>query len=66
MTLDEAWEIVATACRKHNKAFGGPMVAAGEMQNRKDQGAQLLVNSSEFHGWSTGLSQDSLKYDALH
>ncbi|MFG0261096.1 MAG: HpcH/HpaI aldolase/citrate lyase family protein [Novipirellula sp. JB048] len=65
MTLDEAWEVVATACRKHNKAFGGPAVAAGEMQKRKDQGAQLLVNNSEFHGWSTTLAQDSLKFDAL-
>ncbi|MEZ6077108.1 MAG: hypothetical protein R3C56_16000 [Pirellulaceae bacterium] len=48
------------------KAFGGPMVAVGEMQKRKDQGAQLLVNSSEFHGWYTGLSQDSLKFDELN
>ncbi|QDV12427.1 2-keto-3-deoxy-L-rhamnonate aldolase [Rosistilla oblonga] len=65
MTLDEAWEIVAAACRKHGKAFGGPTLATSEMQKRKDLGAQLLVNSSEFQGWSAALSQDGRRFEDL-
>ena len=41
MTLDEAWERVADASRKHSVAFGGPAMTVGEMQKRKDQGAQF-------------------------
>ncbi len=65
MSLDEAWEIVAAACRKHGVAFGGPTIAFDEMQLRKSQGAQLLVNSSEFHSWSSALQQDIGRYDEL-
>src|SRR6056297_3602860 len=42
MTLDEAWERVADACKRHGKAFGGPTMSLQDMQQRKDQGAQLL------------------------
>lgn len=65
MTLDDAWEIVAAACRKHGKAFGGPTLATSEMQKRKDQGAQLLVNSSEFQSWAAALAQDSNRFGDL-
>ncbi len=65
MSLDEAWEIVAAACKKHGKAFGGPTLPTEEMQKRKDLGAQLLVNSSEFHHWSTGLQRDIRRFNEL-
>ena len=65
MTLDEAWEIVAAACRKHGVAFGGPTGPSPDMQRRKDQGAQLLIASSEFHSWSTRLKDDIRRYEQL-
>ncbi|MEX2579701.1 MAG: aldolase/citrate lyase family protein [Verrucomicrobiales bacterium] len=65
MTLDEAWEIVAAACKKHGKAFGGPSLPQEEMQKRKDQGAQLLVNNSEFHSIATGLLENIKRFDEL-
>ena len=65
MTLDEAWEIVAAACKKHGKAFGGPTLPTEEMQKRKDQGAQLLVNNSEFHSLRTGLNENIGRFDEL-
>jgi 2-keto-3-deoxy-L-rhamnonate aldolase RhmA len=65
MSLDEAWEIVAAACRKHGKAFGGPTLPTEEMQKRKDLGAQLLVNSSEFQDWSNALRGDIGRFDEL-
>ncbi|MDP7010477.1 MAG: aldolase/citrate lyase family protein [Verrucomicrobiota bacterium] len=65
MTLDDAWEIVAAACKKHGKAFGGPTMGIEEMQKRHRQGAQLLVNSSEFHGWSSGLADEIKQFDEL-
>lgn len=66
MSLDKAWEIVATACRKHGVAFGGPTIAFDEMQKRRAQGAQLLVNSSEFQNWSSALQQNIQRFDELN
>jgi len=65
MSLDDAWEIVATACKKHGKAFGGPTMGLDEMQKRHRQGAQLLVNSSEFSGWSSELVDGKALFDDL-
>lgn len=65
MTIDEAWEIVASACKKHGVAFGGPTLGVDEMKKRRNQGAQLLVASSEFSQWSAGLRDDIRKFDEL-
>jgi len=65
MTLDEAWDTVAAACRKHGKAFGGPTLDPEEMRKRRAQGAQLLVGSAEFASWSASLKGDAARYDEL-
>ncbi len=65
MTLDEAWETVASACKKHGVAFGGPTVPLEEMQKRRGQGAQLLVVSGEFQSLVKALNEDVRKYDEL-
>lgn len=65
MTLDEAWERVAAACKKHGKAFGGPTLSPDEMQTRHSQGAQLLVANGEFENWMTALAKSGEKFDAL-
>jgi len=65
MTLDDAWEIVAAACKKHGKAFGAPTMGGEEMQKRHRQGAQFLVNSSEFEGWSSGLADEIKQFEEL-
>lgn len=65
MSIDEAWERVAEACRKHNKPFGGPTMQLEDMQKRKDQGAQMLVNSSEFAAFTSALAADINRYDDL-
>jgi len=65
MTLDEAWEAVAAACRKHGKAFGGPAIPPEEMKKRREQGAQLLVNDSEFHSMKTALQENIRRFDEL-
>ena len=63
MTLEQAWETVGAACKKHGVAFGGPAIAPEESQRRKQQGAQLLVASSEFQSWSIGLKEDIRRFD---
>lgn len=65
MTLDEAWEIVAAACKKHGKAFGGPALPFSEMKKRHAQGAQFLVNCSEFHAMRAALYNDIKQFDEL-
>lgn len=65
MTVDDAWAAIATACKTHGVAFGGPTIGLSEMQKRRNQGAQLLVNSSEFGHWSAGLCNDIQRFDEL-
>tara|TARA_Y100000814_G_scaffold291621_1_gene268397 strand:+ start:1302 stop:2063 length:762 start_codon:yes stop_codon:yes gene_type:complete len=65
MTLDEGWEIVAAACKKHGKAFGGPTLPIEEMKKRRAQGAQLLINNSEFQNWSSGLKNSIRLFEEL-
>ncbi|MGB0580221.1 MAG: HpcH/HpaI aldolase family protein [Limisphaerales bacterium] len=65
MTLDEAWERVAEACKKHGKAFGGPTVPEEEMKKRHAQGAQLLVANGEFENWFSALDRSGKRFDEL-
>lgn len=65
MTIDDAWDAVAEACKKHGKAFGGPVASNDEMKRRRSMGAQLLLGSSEFDSWSGALREDIKKYDGL-
>tara|TARA_B100000809_G_scaffold249640_1_gene281207 strand:- start:569 stop:1330 length:762 start_codon:yes stop_codon:yes gene_type:complete len=65
MTLDDAWEIVASACHKHKKAFGGPAMPLEEMTKRRALGAQLLVNIGEFHSFAVGLQEHIRDFDEL-
>ncbi len=65
MSIDDAWEIVAKACQKHGKAFGGPAFSLDEMKKRRNQGAQLLVNNSEFVNFADGLQRNGALFNEL-
>lgn len=65
MSLDEAWEVVAAACRRHGKAFGGPTMSVDEIQTKRALGAQLLVNSGEFGDFSRGLRENAQIFETL-
>lgn len=56
LTLDDAWQAVADACRKHGKAFGGPTFSTDEAERRRGQGAQMLVIAGEFRSWKNALA----------
>jgi 2-keto-3-deoxy-L-rhamnonate aldolase RhmA len=65
MTLDDAWQIVAAACKKHGKAFGGATAHVAEMKQRRRLGAQLLVGNNESQNWRTGLADNVKLFDGL-
>ncbi len=65
MTLDEAYEKVAAACKKHNKAWGGPMIGFDDMKKQREMGAQLLVHSAEFASWKSALEQNVKGFDKV-
>jgi len=65
MSLDEAWATVADACKQHGVAFGGPTLPTDEMKKRREQGAQLLVVSGDFHSFVNGLHTGIEKFDEL-
>ena len=65
MSLDEAWQRVAAACKQNKVAFGGPTLAVDEMQKRRNQGAQLLVNNGEFNSWSVALQRSCEQFNEL-
>lgn len=65
MTLDEAYEIVAAACRKHGKPFGGPALEESEMLKRHEQGARFHVVASEFAAFTSELAEKAKRFDRL-
>jgi 2-keto-3-deoxy-L-rhamnonate aldolase RhmA len=48
MTLESAVEQVASACKKHGKAWGMPVGSAEDLQRRREQGGQLLAHGGDF------------------
>jgi len=64
MTLDEAWEHVAAACRKAGKTFGGP-TGPDEMKKRHQQGARLLVGHAEFSSWKDSLPRSAESFEGI-
>lgn len=65
LTLDEAWQTVADACRKHGKAFGGPTFSREEADRRRAQGAQMLVFAGEFRSWKNALADAAASFEDL-
>jgi len=47
-TLESAYERVATACKRHGKAWGAPVGTPEIMKQRQKQGGQLLNHGGEF------------------
>jgi len=65
MTLDEAWQHVAEVCRKHGKAFGGPAFGRSEMERLRGLGAQMLVNTGDFHGFRSAITENAKDFEGL-
>ena len=65
MTIDQAWAEVAAACKTHGLAFGGPTLDIETFRKRRDQGAQLLVASSEFQSFVERLQSDVGRFDEV-
>jgi 2-keto-3-deoxy-L-rhamnonate aldolase RhmA len=57
MSLDEAFTEVAAACREHDVAWGCPAADRDERNKRREQGAQLLALSGDFHSFIQGLQE---------
>ena len=51
MSLEDAFERIATACANQGKPWGCPAFIPEEFTKRREQGAQLLVAANEFRGW---------------
>ena len=48
MTLESAIESVAAASRKHGKAWGTPVATREILQQRREQGGQILAHGGDF------------------
>lgn len=48
LTIEDAIATVAGVCRDHNKAWGMPVGSQMELQQRREQGAQLLAHGGDF------------------
>jgi 4-hydroxy-2-oxoheptanedioate aldolase len=65
LTLDQSWEMVAEACRKHGKAFGGPTFTPADTDQRRKQGAQMFISVGELRSWANALAAGAAKLDGL-
>ncbi len=65
LTLEECFERVAQAARKHGKAWGCPVATTEDMQRRYDQGARILAHGGEFLALMRMLEQSAADFDSL-
>ncbi len=64
-TLEEAYERVAQAAKKHGKFWGCPAGTMEDLQRRYDQGARLLPHGGEFMALIKMLEQSAADFDAI-
>lgn len=65
LTLDDAWEAMAAACKKHGKAFGGPAFSDQDRKHRREQGAQIIIGSGEFMSWANAVADHTRNFEGL-
>ncbi|MCH2203598.1 MAG: aldolase/citrate lyase family protein [Fuerstiella sp.] len=65
LTLDDACEQVAMACKKHGKAWGLPASNREELQRRTAQGARMLNHCGEFGAIMQMLKESSATLDSV-
>ena len=65
LTLAQSWDMVADACRRHGKAFGGPTSSPADNTQRREQGAQMFISVGELRSWANALAAGAAKLDGL-
>lgn len=65
MTLESAVEQVAAACQKHGKAWGMPVGNRELMQQRQQQGGQILSHGGDFGAFMNMLKESSAVFDEV-
>ncbi len=63
LTIDDAVEQVAAACRRHGKAWGMPVKSEDELRQRINQGGQLMAWGGEFSAIMEHLRQCAQGFD---
>jgi 4-hydroxy-2-oxoheptanedioate aldolase len=64
LTLENAIETVAEACRKHGTAWGIPTASGDDLSKRISQGGQLLVRGGDFGAIMSFLEEAAGVFDA--
>lgn len=63
LTLESAIDTVAAAAQRHGKAWGLPVGSKEELQQRRDQGAQLLAHGGDFRAMMAMLETCAAAFD---
>ncbi len=64
-TLEECYQRVAQAAKKHGKAWGCPASTNEDLQKRHEQGGRLLAHGGEFLALMRMLEQSAADFDAI-
>ncbi len=66
LTLEEAYDRVASAAAKHGKAWGAPGMSQENIKKRRDQGAQLLAHGGDYEALIHMLETHSAQLDEIY
>lgn len=66
LTLEECFERVAEAAKKHGKAWGCPVATTEDMKKRHDQGGRILAHGGEFMALMRMLEQSAADFESLN
>jgi 4-hydroxy-2-oxoheptanedioate aldolase len=62
-TLESAFERVASACKRHGKAWGSPAGTVEVLKQRQKQGGQLLNHGGEFEAVMNMLKKSAAAFE---
>ena len=65
LTLEDCFERVAAAAKKHGKTWGCPVASKEDMQKRYDQGGRILAHGGEFFALMRMLEQSAADFASL-
>ena len=65
LTLEEAENRVAEACRKHGKAWGRPAFSAEDLEALAGRGGQLIAYGGDFGFLLAGLQRNSKDFERV-
>lgn len=66
LTLEHAYQVVASAAEKHGKAWGAPAISVDNIEGLRRQGAQLIAHGGDYQAMLELLQRKASELDDIY